>query len=68
VPRIALLAVIASAVLAQSAAAATVNVQNHNDSGNGSLRKAIADANPNDDVLVPPGTYKLTSGELAVGS
>jgi uncharacterized repeat protein (TIGR01451 family) len=68
VPRIALLAVIASAVLAQSAAAATVNVQNQHDSGNGSLRKAIADANPNDEVLVPPGIYKLTSGELDVGS
>jgi uncharacterized repeat protein (TIGR01451 family) len=67
VPRIVLLAVIASAVLAQSAAAATVNVQNEHDSGNGSLRKAIADANPNDDVLVPPGIYRLTSGELDVG-
>jgi uncharacterized repeat protein (TIGR01451 family) len=67
VPRIALLATAAALVIAAPASAATVNVQNQNDSGNGSLRKAIADANPNDEVLVPPGTYNLTSGELDVG-
>jgi uncharacterized repeat protein (TIGR01451 family) len=67
VPRIALLVALTFAVLPQAASAGAVNVQNHNDSGNGSLRKAIADAQPNDEVLVPPGAYKLTSGELDVG-
>ena len=53
--------------LAAPAGAATVTVQNHNDSGNGSLRKAIADANPNDEIHIPAGTYKLTSGQLDIG-
>jgi uncharacterized repeat protein (TIGR01451 family) len=50
-----------------SAAATTITVQNTNDSGGGSLRQAIADANPGDVILVPAGTYVLTTGELSIG-
>jgi uncharacterized repeat protein (TIGR01451 family) len=67
VPRIALLAIAVALGAAAPANAGTINVQNQNDSGNGSLRKAIADAQPNDDILIPRGTYKLTSGELDIG-
>jgi uncharacterized repeat protein (TIGR01451 family) len=67
VPRFALLSIAAVLLLAAPAGADTINVQNRNDSGNGSLRQAIADADPNDEIVIPPGTYKLTSGELDVG-
>jgi hypothetical protein len=48
-----------------AAASADVTVTNQNDSGPGSLRQAIADAAPGDRVVVPAGTYMLTS-ELVV--
>ena len=51
---------------AASAAAGSITVANQNDSGTGSLRQAIADASPGEMVIVPAGTYRLSSGELAV--
>ncbi len=49
-----------------SAAAGSIMVTNQADSGPGSLREAIADAAPGDTVIVPAGTYLLSSGELVV--
>jgi hypothetical protein len=48
------------------ASAGTVTVTNTSDSGPGSLRQAIIDAAPGDTIVVPAGTYTLTSGELAI--
>ncbi len=48
------------------ASAGTITVANTNDSGPGSLRQAIADAMVDDTIVVPSGTYTLTSGELAI--
>ena len=48
---------------------ATFNVTNTNDSGAGSLRQAIIDANTiggQDTINIPLGLYNLTSGELAI--
>jgi hypothetical protein len=45
---------------------ADIAVTNQNDSGPGSLRQAIADADPGAIVIVPAGTYLLTTGELTV--
>ncbi|MEA2309018.1 MAG: hypothetical protein QOI65_1304 [Thermoleophilaceae bacterium] len=63
-------AVLTAAFLALAAAPAaqanTVQVQNHGDAGPGSLRQAIIDANPNDTVAVPAGTYHLTTGQLQI--
>jgi hypothetical protein len=53
----------------QSARAATITVTNTNDSGAGSLRQALADANPGDTIdfaVTTPATITLTSGELLV--
>jgi hypothetical protein len=36
------------------------------DGGTGSLRQLIAEAQPGDTVVVPPGTYVLTEGELKI--
>ena len=49
--------------------AASLTVTNNSDSGAGSLRQAIADANPGDTITFAPqvsGTITLTSGELVV--
>ena len=59
-----LLTLIAAAVLAASAGAATV--ANTNDAGPGSLRQAILDATIGETISVPAGTYTLTSGELVI--
>ena len=73
-----LLALLACAALAApaSASAATFQVTNTNDPGTGkcepgncALRDAINAANADathDTVLVPPGTYKLNAGKLAI--
>src|SRR5215475_11254628 len=53
----------------QSARAATITVTNTNDSGGGSLRQALADANDGDTInfsITTPATITLTSGELMV--
>jgi|GEM_PF-1494569 len=47
-------------------AQATITVTNTNDAGAGSLRQAIVDAATGETILVPAGTYTLTSGELAI--
>jgi hypothetical protein len=48
--------------------AATISVTNTNDSGAGSLRQAIGDANDGDTVdFGVTGTITLTTGELIVG-
>lgn len=47
-------------------AQATITVANNNDSGMGSLRQAIVDAASGETIVVPPNTYTLTSGELAI--
>jgi hypothetical protein len=53
-------------LVAVSAAQATIIVANNNDSGIGSLRQAIVDAASGETIVVPPNTYTLTSGELAI--
>jgi len=64
VPR--LLALLALLPLAFAASAhADVTVQNTNDSGPGSLRQTLLDA-ADPTVLVPPGDYRLTSGQLLI--
>jgi len=49
-----------------AASAATITVANTSDSGPGSLRQVISDANLNDTVVVPAGTYTLSSGEITI--
>lgn len=58
---------VAFACLGPAAAArASITVANTNDTGAGSLRQAIGDAAPGEEIVVPAGTYTLTSGELAI--
>ena len=53
--------------VSMSAYAATITVTNTNDSGPGSLRQALADANDGDTInFAVTGTIGLTSGELFV--
>jgi hypothetical protein len=50
--------------------ASTLTVTNTNDSGMGSLRQAVIDANPGDTITftVPlPGTITLTGGAISIG-
>src|SRR6266567_2863543 len=54
-------------LVALSTQAATITVTNTNDSGVGSLRQAIADANDGDTIHFGiTGTITLTTGELLV--
>jgi len=64
--RMSLVLALALCLIPAAAAQATITVANSNDSGPGSLRQAIADAAPGETIVVPPDTYSLTSGELAV--
>ena len=48
------------------ASAATITVTTTADSGAGSLRDAIGIAAAGDDIIVPAGTYGLTSGPLQI--
>ncbi|MFL5893013.1 MAG: choice-of-anchor Q domain-containing protein [Solirubrobacterales bacterium] len=52
--------------LAVSTQADTIQVRNTHDAGPGSLRRAINQASPGDTIVVPAGTYRLTSGELLI--
>jgi putative Ig domain-containing protein/immunoglobulin I-set domain protein len=58
-------------LLPTPAQAVTITVTNTNDSGAGSLRQALLDATAagpgSSTVMVPAGTYHLTSGELTFG-
>jgi hypothetical protein len=66
---VALLVGIVGALSASAEEAGTVTVTNTNDGGPGSLRQAIADAQPGDTVefaLGTPATIVLTSGELVI--
>ena len=58
----------AMAAFPQAAGAATITVTNLNDSGTGSLREALTNANPGDtiDLTGLSGTITLTSGELDI--
>jgi hypothetical protein len=48
------------------ASAAPITVSSTSDAGPGSLRQAILDAGPGDSIVVPAGTYTLTTGELTI--
>src|SRR5262245_29392551 len=53
----------------RSVQAATITVVNTNDSGSGSFRQALVDANDGDTIdfsVTTPATITLTSGELLV--
>jgi len=47
-------------------AEAAITVANQSDSGPGSLRQAIAEAPPGETIVLPAGTYTLTSGALEI--
>jgi hypothetical protein len=66
--QVALLLLITGAlsVTGTGAAQAAITVGNTNDSGQGSLRQAIAEAPPGETIIVPAGDYALTSEELKV--
>jgi hypothetical protein len=54
------------ALLAAGSAQAALTVTNQNDSGAGSLRQAVSEAPPGETVVVPAGTYTLTSDPLEI--
>jgi hypothetical protein len=61
-------AVLLLAATTMSAHAATITVTNTNDSGPGSLRQALANANNGDTInFAVTGTISLFSGELVIG-
>jgi predicted outer membrane repeat protein len=65
--RFAVIAVLLLAAMAMQAHAATITVTNANDSGPGSLRQALANANNGDRInFAVTGTITLTSGALGV--
>jgi len=61
-----LFAALAAALLSAPASAGAATVANANDAGPGSLRQAIIDAAPGETIVIPAGTYTLSSGELAI--
>ena len=64
----AVIAVLLLAATTMSAQAATITVTNTNDSGPGSLRQALANANNGDTInFTVTGTISLFSGELGIG-
>jgi hypothetical protein len=54
------------ALVAAGSAQAAITVANTNDSGAGSLRQAIIDASQGETIVVPAGTYTLTSKALSI--
>lgn len=59
-------AILAAALLIPAAAADAATVTTTEDGGPGSLRQAIADAQPGETIALPAGTYTLTKGQLNV--
>jgi hypothetical protein len=68
--RAGLIAACAFALLAvaPSASADMITVSTTNNSGTGSLREVVDNAFPGDVVIVPPGTYMVTSDEINVST
>lgn len=64
--RVAAAALGALALSASAASAATVTVTSTADSGPGTIRAALAAANDGDTIVIPPGTYAVTSEDLDV--
>ena len=54
------------ALATSGTAQAAITVSNQNDSGPGSLRQAVAEAPPGATIVLPAGTYNLTSGPLLI--
>ena len=52
--------------LALGSAAQAATVANQNDAGAGSLRQAIIEASQGETIVVPAGTYTLTSKALLI--
>lgn len=57
---------VAALALCSSAGAATLRVENHNEGGPGSLGETIKEAGPGDTILLGPGSYPLTEGDVLV--
>ena len=51
-----------------AAGAATLQVTNENESGEGSLGEAISDSDPGDTIAIPPGHYLFTNGDEAIAN
>ncbi len=64
--RAALIAAVVLTLALPGASRAAITVANTNDEGLGSLRQAIDDANPGESIIVPAGTYTLSSGGLSI--
>ncbi|MGZ6266717.1 MAG: hypothetical protein ACXWN4_07415, partial [Candidatus Limnocylindrales bacterium] len=64
--RISLLISALLALASPAMARAAITVANTNDSGPGSLRQAIAEAPSGETIIVPSGTYTLSSKELKI--
>jgi hypothetical protein len=58
------LCALALLALAAPASADKTVVSNTNDSGPGSLRQTVTDADFDDNIIVPAGVYNVTSGEI----
>jgi hypothetical protein len=58
--------IVAAVLVPAGSAQAAITVANTKDSGPGSLRQAIAGAPPGETIVVPAGTYTLTSAELKI--
>jgi putative cofactor-binding repeat protein len=54
------------ALVSAGSASAAITVSSTNDAGPGSIRQAIGDAPPGETIVVPAGTYTLTSDELTI--
>jgi hypothetical protein len=59
-------AVGATLLVSAGSAQAALTVANQNDSGAGSLRQALIEAPPGETIVVPAGTYTLTSDPLEI--
>src|SRR5688500_2662601 len=64
--RIAVSTLVAIFALCAGAFAATLHVENENESGPGSLGQTILEAGPGDTIVLGPGTFPLTEGETLI--